>query len=343
MQAAETLQERFSQANCQKASKARRSTIMKITEALKTHQHGHFSFEFFPPKTEMGLQNLHTRLERMAKWNPLFVAVTWGASGSTAAKSLALAIHCQQQQLHLNTCLHLTCTNTNEKEVIDEALFKAKGAGIRNILALRGDPPRCEEYFGTTSSEFCHAIDLVRYIRKIYGDYFCIGVACYPEGHAEGSVPERQNVNDDLPFLVEKVKAGADFLVTQLFYDAEALLSFERNLREHTSGIFTSIPIIPGLMPINSYSAVRRISKLAHSSLTPNLSEKLEAIKADDQSVKTVGVHILCEIIYKILQQSTTHINHFHFYTLNLEKTVALVLAKCGFLEHPDALCLASR
>src|SRR5579862_6775406 len=142
-----------------------------------------------------GSSNLRGRLERMSRaLRPLFVNVTWGAGGSTAEKSLELAEICQRQ-LGLTTCLHLTCTNMN-KSLVDNALDEAKVLGIRNILALRGDPPRNDEYSEepvgdpTDGVEFTWAIDLVRYIRKQHGDYFCVGVAAYPEGHADESYPE---------------------------------------------------------------------------------------------------------------------------------------------------------
>src|SRR5947209_10019416 len=140
---------------------------------------------------------------------PLFVTVTWGAGGSTAAKSLELAEICQRQ-LGLTTCMHLTCTNMS-RALVDEALNEAKALGLRNILALRGDPPRSGEYRmddqEDSNKDFTWAIDLVRYIREIHGDYFCVGVAGYPEGHADESHPEHQSIEQDLPYLVDKVKA----------------------------------------------------------------------------------------------------------------------------------------
>ena len=137
---------------------------------------------------------------------PLFVNVTWGAGGSTSTKSLALA-DMTQRQLGLTTCLHLTCTNMSRK-LIDETLEQAKALGIRNILALRGDPPRSDEYRSNelenndeddSNREFTWAVDLVRYIRKEYGHYFCIGVAAYPEGHSDQSHPEHQHATYDMP------------------------------------------------------------------------------------------------------------------------------------------------
>ncbi|KAJ4373750.1 methylenetetrahydrofolate reductase 1 [Didymella sp. IMI 355093] len=306
----------------------------RITDKINALPDGanYFSLEFFPPKTAMGFANLQSRLERMSQaLRPLFVTVTWGAGGSTATKSLELAELCQRQ-LGLTTCLHLTCTNM-DRTLVDEALEQAKVLGIRNILALRGDAPRSDEYRDEDKSpeqdsnkDFTWAIDLVRYIRKQYGDYFCVGVAAYPEGHSDESHPEHQNPSYDIPHLVEKTQAGADFIMTQLFYDVEKYDRFERMLREHESGAFKTIPIIPGLMPIQSYSILRRTTKLSHANLPADLLARLDAVKADDDLVKKVGVKILGEMVEHIKARPDTARRGFHFYTLNLEKAVSHIL-----------------
>lgn len=301
----------------------------------------YFSLEFFPPKTAQGFANLHARLERMAhSLRPLFVNVTWGAGGSTCDKSLALA-ELTQRSLGLTTCLHLTCTNMSRK-LIDETLEKAKKLGIRNILALRGDPPRSEEYRDDTlpgageddsNKDFTWAVDLVRYIKKQYGDYFSIGVAGYPEGHSDQSHPEHQSVGHDLPSLVEKTKAGADFIMTQLFYDVDAYAKYEKRLREHESGVFKTIPIIPGLMPVQSYQILRRTTKLSHANLPEDILSRLDAVKGDDDAVKRVGVDILSEMV-ETMKTSLPEVGPrgFHFYTLNLEKAVAKILERTNLI-----------
>ncbi|EXJ92097.1 methylenetetrahydrofolate reductase (NADPH) [Capronia epimyces CBS 606.96] len=303
----------------------------------------YFSLEFFPPKTSSGFSNLQSRLARMAAaLRPLFVTVTWGAGGSTATKSLELAEVCQRQ-LGLTTVLHLTCTNM-KRSMVDEALESAKEVGIRNILALRGDPPR-EEYRDTSeglatdsNEEFVWAADLVRYIRRQYGDYFSVGVAGYPEGHADESNPEagKQSVEHDLPYLAEKVAAGADFIMTQLGYDINAYQAYEKRLRGYvdTDGnkLFATIPIIPGLMPIQSYQIIKRITKLSHAKIPEDISRRIEAVKSDDEAVKRVGVDILSELVdqIKALPQPDGVPRGFHFYTLNLEKSVAFIVERTG-------------
>jgi methylenetetrahydrofolate reductase (NADPH) len=309
----------------------------KITDKIAgLPQDAHyFSLEFFPPKTQVGSANLQARLERMAhSLRPLFVTVTWGAGGTTAAKSLELAEICQRQ-LQLTTCLHLTCTNMNRR-LIDEALEEAKALGIRNILALRGDPPRSEEYNidgnDDSNKDFTWAVDLVRYIRRVHGDYFCLGVAAYPEGHPGDSFHEHQDPAYDLPYLVEKTKAGADFIMTQLTYDLEAYKKFEAALRNHESGVFKTIPIIPGLMPIQSYNILTRVTKLCHTKIPPPILSRIEQVKANDEAVKKVGVDIVAEILDGIKGIPSPGPRGFHFYTLNLEKAVSFVLERCDLI-----------
>ena len=314
------------------------------------------SLEFFPPKTEMvllppnctnhirsnastqGTSNLQARLARMSRaLRPLFVTVTWGAGGSTSARSLELAEICQRQ-LGLTTCLHLTCTNMNKK-IIDQTLAEAKDIGIRNILALRGDPPRGHEYQleGNEfegSEQFVWAVDLVRYIRQEYGDYFCIGVAGYPEGHSDESHPADQDPKHDMPYLEEKVLAGADFIMTQLFYDAEAYLSYEKLVKSYNNGVLKDYTIIPGIMPIQSYQVLKRTTVLSHAKLPRDIIEHLEPIKGNDEEVKRVGVEILASVIKKIKNKplSSSQRRGFHFYTLNLEKAVSFLLERCKLI-----------
>ncbi|KAJ2708825.1 methylenetetrahydrofolate reductase 1, partial [Coemansia spiralis] len=230
-----------------------------------------FSLEFFPPKTEQGLANLYERVERMARLEPLFVAVTWGAGGSTAQRTLEVCSACQGV-FGLETVMHLTCTNMDHA-MIDQALAAAKEAGIQNILALRGDRPRNQEY-QVGANGFAHAIDLVRYIRSKYGDYFCLGVAGYPEGHTESSDKER-----DYEYFKEKVQAGADFVISQLVFDHELFVAWERRCR--ADGI--RVPIVPGVLPVQSYQSFRRLVFLTKAHVPPPLLADLDAAKTNDQ------------------------------------------------------------
>ncbi|KAJ6107566.1 Methylenetetrahydrofolate reductase 2 [Penicillium sp. IBT 18751x] len=309
----------------------------KITEKIAAlpPDANYFSLEFFPPKTRMGFANLSARLERMAQaLRPLFVTVTWGAGGSTAARSLELAEVCQRQ-LQLTTVLHLTCTNMS-RALVDMALEEAKVLGIRNILALRGDPPRSEEYNmhgeDDSNKDFTFAVDLVKYIRKQHGDYFCIGVAAYPEGHPADAFQDVQDPMRDLPYLIEKTVAGADFIMTQLTYDLEAYTKFENMLRNHESGVFKTIPIIPGLMPIHSYKILTRVTKLSNVHIPAPIAKRMEEVKHDDDAVKRAGVDVVSDIVGGIQELPSPGPRGFHFYTLNLEKTVSFILERCDLI-----------
>lgn len=287
-----------------------------------------YSFEFFPPKTDNGLRNLLARLGRMSMLNPLFVTVTWGAGGTTSSKTLDLAITCQKD-LDLTTCIHLTCTNTSKK-LIDNALKAAYDNGIKNILALRGDPPR-EAQEVAVDQDFKYAIDLVRYIRGQYGDYFCIGVAAYPEGHVEGNDDSEQSIDHDMPYLLEKINAGADFVVTQLFYDADKFCTFYNTLKQRLG---RDVVVIPGLMPINTYQLFQRATNLSHASIPPAVGQLFPPdVRHDDDKVKDIGVKLMIDIVDQIYNETHGEVNGYHFYTLNLEKSVAQIVDKSSLLS----------
>ncbi|KAL1918329.1 uncharacterized protein VTP21DRAFT_2989 [Calcarisporiella thermophila] len=297
--------------------------VDKINKALEEDRPW-WSFEYFPPKTQQGVQNLYQRIERMYHLQPTFVSVTWGAGGSTFERTVDLSSSIQS--VHgLETCMHLTCTNM-ERETLDTALREAKDAGIQNILALRGDPPRGQEYWTPSDDQFVHAIDLVRYIRQNYGDYFCIGVAGYPEGHVD-----RVDSLQDLKYLKEKVDAGADFILTQLFYDVEAYGAWEKRCRE----IGITVPIIPVIMPIQNYSSFRRISNLCKIRIPEQVLSLFEPIKNDDEAVKNAGVQLAAEMVTELGEKYG--VRGFHFSTLNLERSVREVLVKLGFVPQEES------
>eukprot|EP01100_Stratorugosa_tubuloviscum_P011921 TRINITY_DN543_c0_g2_i1.p1 TRINITY_DN543_c0_g2~~TRINITY_DN543_c0_g2_i1.p1 ORF type:complete len:593 (+),score=269.86 TRINITY_DN543_c0_g2_i1:52-1830(+) len=291
--------------------------IDKIQSCIEKNQ-CYFSFEYFPPKTDDGVQNLFARLDRMAQLSPLFIDITWGAGGSTSERTLEICHNCQKFA-GLETMMHLTCTNM-EIEKIKEALDKVKDSNIQNILALRGDPPRGEEW-KQISGGFGHAIDLVKYIRKNYGNYFGIAVAGYPEGHADAVSFEQ-----DLFFLKEKIDAGADFVVTQLFYDCNVFLNFVQRARE----IGINCPILPGIMPIHNYASFQRMTTFCKTKVPSFIFEALEPIKDDDEAVKLYGIELAVEMCQTLLKHN---IKGFHFYTLNLEKSVTEIVSQLGFID----------
>ncbi|KAJ2356821.1 methylenetetrahydrofolate reductase 1 [Coemansia erecta] len=292
---------------------------MKVSDKLRQAEASnqpYFSFEYFPPKTEQGLANLYDRIERMSRLGPVFVAVTWGAGGATAQRTLELCGACQGV-FGIETVMHLTCTNMDRGQV-DAALEGAKAAGVQNVLALRGDPPRGSEYWTACEGGFAHAVDLVRYIRAKYGDYFCVGVAGYPEGHVESTDAEQ-----DFEHFVAKVEAGADFVVSQLVYDAYAFVQWEKRCRAR--GI--TVPIVAGVLPIQSYQSFRRLAFLTKVGVPEELRARLEAVKANDQAVKDLGVE---HAVAMVRQLQGAGVRGVHVTTLNLENSVQRVLETLG-------------
>ncbi|KAJ2132389.1 methylenetetrahydrofolate reductase (NAD(P)H) met13 [Coemansia sp. RSA 921] len=295
---------------------------MKVSDKLKQAEDSkqpYFSFEYFPPKTEQGLANLYDRIERMARLGPVFVAVTWGAGGATAQRTLELCSACQGV-FGVETVMHLTCTNMDIAQV-DAALEGAKAAGIQNILALRGDPPRDAEYWTACEGGFSHAVDLVRYIREKYGSYFCVGVAGYPEGHIEST-----DADQDFEYFVAKVKAGADFVVSQLAYDANVFIQWEKKVRAR--GI--TVPVVAGVLPVQSYQSFRRLVFLTKVAVPEALRERLEEAKANDQAVKDLGVE---HAVAMVRQLQAAGVRGVHLTTLNLENSVQRVLEALGMGE----------
>ncbi|KAL1925667.1 uncharacterized protein VTP21DRAFT_550 [Calcarisporiella thermophila] len=289
--------------------------IDKINKAL-SEDRVFWSFEYFPPKTQQGVQNLFDRMERMYNLGPEFIDVTWAAGGSSSELTAEI-IATAQSVYGLETCMHLTCTNM-PKEKIDTALNRAKECGNQNILALRGDPPRGQEEWTACEGGFSYAVDLVRYIREKYGDYFCIGVAGYPEGHINN--PDKEA---DLRYLKEKVDAGADFIITQLFFDTDIFLEFVDRCR----AIGITCPIIPGILPIQNYNGFNKMTTLSKTIVPKEVLEALEPIKEDDVAVKEYGIKYGVEMCQKLMAHG---IKGFHFYTLNLEKSTRLVLERLG-------------
>jgi methylenetetrahydrofolate reductase (NADPH) len=215
--------------------------------------------------------------------------------------------------------MHLTCTNMKVEDV-KAALIKARAAGIRNILALRGDPPLGVEVWEKCENGLSYAVDLVKLIRAEHGDYFGIAVAGYPEAHVEA-----ESLAADVQRLKEKLDAGADFVVTQLFYDVELFGKWVQMCRD--AGI--TAPIVPGIMPIQSYAGFHRMTGFCKTFVPESIKAALEGIKDDDAAVKAYGVELAADMSRALLEQGSPGL---HFYTLNLEKSVTDILETLGFL-----------
>lgn len=260
-------------------------------------------------------------MDRMYQTHPQFIDITWNAGGRLSQLSTDL-VSTSQSVLGLETCMHLTCTNM-PVELIDEALEKAYVSGCQNILALRGDAPINAGEWKPCDGGFSYAKDLVRYIRKKYGDHFDIGVAAYPEGHPEES-------GDDMliEYLKEKIDCGADFIVTQMFYDADIFIDWCRRVRE--AGI--NVPIIPGIMPITSFASFMRRADWCQIHIPEEFLAKLEPVKDDDQLVRDIGTELISGMCQKLLDSG--YVTHLHLYTMNLEKASIMILDRLGLL--PD-------
>eukprot|EP00343_Euplotes_focardii_P007932 CAMPEP_0205822440 /NCGR_PEP_ID=MMETSP0206-20130828/12489_1 /ASSEMBLY_ACC=CAM_ASM_000279 /TAXON_ID=36767 /ORGANISM="Euplotes focardii, Strain TN1" /LENGTH=508 /DNA_ID=CAMNT_0053118711 /DNA_START=268 /DNA_END=1794 /DNA_ORIENTATION=+ len=210
------------------------------------------------------------------------------------------------------------------KKQIDHALDKCKEYGVKNILALRGDPPPGGEPVNDCHLEY--GVDLINYIKENYGDYFCIGVAGYPETHLDATSPE-----DDLKHMKEKIDAGADIIITQLFFDNEVFFDYEKKLIE--MGI--TCPIIPGMLPIQSYQGFARMISLCQTKVPKNVSEELEELKHDDQKVREYGVELCVKMCRELIDRGTKFL---HFYTINLEKSVVDTVLKLGIMNKQKEL-----
>ena len=259
-----------------------------------------FSFEFFPPKTAQGVQNLYDRMDRMHSFGPAFVDVTWGAGGSLSGLTCEM-VKVAQSVYGLETCMHLTCTDM-ERSKIDNALQEAYNTGCTNILALRGDPPRDNEKWTAKDGGFRYAKDLIKYIKDKYNDHFCIGVAGYPEG-----CDDQDDQDLLLDHLKEKIDAGGDFIVTQMFYDADIFIEWFQKVR--AKGI--DVPMIPGIMPIHTHAAFLRRAHWTKCHIPDEWTAALEPVKNDDMEVREVGCNLVAEMCRKLLANG---INHLHLY-----------------------------
>lgn len=307
---------------------------MKVIDKIRAATTGDggrvvFSFEFFPPKTEDGVDNLFERMDRMVAHNPSFCDITWGAGGSTADLTLDIA-NKMQNMICVETMMHLTCTNM-PVEKIDHALQTIKSNGLQNVLALRGDPPHGQDKFVQIEGGFACALDLVKHIRDKYGDYFGITVAGYPEAHPDvigsNGVATPEGYQSDLAYLKKKFDAGADLIVTQLFYDTDIFLKFVNDCRQ----IGITCPIVPGIMPINNYKGFLRMTGFCKTKIPDEIMAALEPIKDNEEAVKAYGIHLGTEMCKKILAHG---IKTLHMYTLNMEKSALAILMNLGLIEE---------
>jgi len=296
-------------------------TLMEKIKARCESKDKFFSLEYFPPRTKAGAVNLISRMDRMRAGNPLFVDVTWHPAGNPAGDSETSSMmiaHSAVQYVGVESMLHMTCVGS-AKEDVTGYLEKAKGLGLRNILALRGDLPNIDEEWQYDPNKFNYATDLVQHIRKTTGDYFTICVAGYPTGH-----PEATQYEKDLIHLKEKVDAGSDFIITQLFFRAATFKKFVDDCR----AIGIQCPIIPGLMPIQSYDSLRHIVKLSKLEVPQEIQDVVTPLKGNDDAIRNYGIHHCAQIIRELFISG--YAPGIHFYTLNREVATIAILKKLG-------------
>ncbi|EGN96732.1 hypothetical protein SERLA73DRAFT_161762 [Serpula lacrymans var. lacrymans S7.3] len=286
-----------------------------------------WSFEYFPPRTAQGLQNLLDRIERMRALGPEFIDITWNAGGRTSDLTSEMVKTCQGL-IGMETCMHLTCTNM-PKEKVDIALREAKQHGCRNVLALRGDPPQGKDEWEAVEGGFVHGIDLVRHIHNEYGDYFDIAVAGFPQNQL--LPPEERDL--EMKYLKEKVDEGVDFIFTQMFYDVEVFIDWVKAVR--VAGI--TIPIVPGIAPIQTWNGFMRATSLAKTQIPQSFMEALEPHKNDDEKVREIGTKLVAEMCLRILKEDIG-IRGLHFYTMNLEKGTKMLLEELNLVPRVETI-----
>ena len=282
---------------------------MKIPDILAQKRPA-FSFEFFPPKTDEDAALLLATARELKALDPAFISVTWGAGGGTRRRTLDI-VSGVKKDLGVETVAHLTCVGAS-REDIDGVLSDIRERGIKNVLALRGDPPKGSAGFVTHPGGFAHADELVAHIKR-FGD-FSVGVAGYPEKHVEAP-----SLEADLDHLKRKVDAGADFIITQLFFGNDDFLRF----RDKAAARGIALPILPGLMPVTNVGQLKRFTTLCGTKIPADLLQRLEAVQDDAEAVIRLGVAHAVSQGRRLLDAGVPGI---HFFTLNRSRSTADVL-----------------
>jgi methylenetetrahydrofolate reductase (NADPH) len=283
---------------------------MKIGDVL-AERRPCFSFEFFAPQTDQGVENLMERVRALRILNPAFVSVTYGAGGSSRGRTIDLALRIKRE-LDIEVLAHVTCADHTRDEL--RAIFHELRAGsIENVLALRGDPPRDSGAFVAREGGFRYAVDLIELLRAEFA--FDVGAAGYPEKH-----PEAASLDADVANALRKVRAGARFLITQLFFDNEYYFAYVAKAR--AAGI--DVPIVPGLMPLTSYEQIARITTMCGASIPQALRAELEFRADEPQAVTDLGVAYCTLQCTELLARGAPGI---HFYTLNRSPATRAVVS----------------
>jgi methylenetetrahydrofolate reductase (NADPH) len=283
---------------------------MRISDLLESRRPV-FSFEFFPPKTDEGRQTLEGTLEVLKDDRPDYVSVTYGAGGATRNSTVEITKSIKQD-LGIEAMAHLSCVGEPSERLV-EILHDIDSAGIENVLALRGDPPRGETEWRPHPGGLSYSVELISLIGQ--GFDFCVGAACFPEVH-----PDAPDRDSDLRYAREKVEAGVSFLITQLFFDNELYFDFVEDARR--AGI--DVPIIPGIMPITNYGQIKRFTEMCGASIPDELTTQLDGRADDPEAVAELGVAYATLQCSDLLARGAPGI---HFYTLNRSTATRAILA----------------
>jgi len=284
---------------------------MRIVDRLKEGGAPCFSFEFFPPKTDEGVVALFETLRELAELKPGFVSVTYGAGGTTRQRTLEL-VTAIKRETGIEAMAHLTCVGHGRAE-LREILGRWRAAGVENVIALRGDPPKDQPQFTVAPDGLAHADQLAAFIRQ-EGFDFCIAGACYPEGHLESESREI-----DLAHTRHKVDAGVDYLITQLFFDNAFYFHFVERAR--AAGI--TCPIVPGIMPITNIAQIDRITRMCGATIPRKLELALEKRANDPEAVLELGIAHATLQCAELLRHGVPGI---HFYTLNRSRASRMIV-----------------
>ncbi len=280
---------------------------MKIRDILKSEE-PHISFEVFPPKTDAGFDSVLAATEKIAALKPSFISVTYGAGGGTSKNTVSIASHIKKD-FGVTSLAHLTCVSST-KEVVHQVIGRLKEEGIENVLALRGDIPAEHEF--PLPNHYRYASELIEDIRQ-QGD-FCIGAACYPEGHVE-----TEHKKDDIVNLKHKVDCGVDFLTTQMFFDNHILYNFLYRIRE--KGI--TVPVLPGIMPVTNKKQIARIGGLSGTILPERFRAIVDRFGNNPAAMQQAGIAYATDQIIDLIANG---ISHIHVYSMNKPEVAAAII-----------------